>query len=492
MTEIKKVLIANRGEIAVRILRSLKKMNIPGVVVYHAADADSPAVKLADEAVEVDGVRPVDAYLDMVRILEVCRETGADAIHPGFGFLAENAEFARQAASADITFIGPAPETIELMGNKIAARSFCLQHGFPLAPSATETDSDGSFAEAVRQIDLPVLIKAAAGGGGKGMHIVREAEGLEQAISLAKGEALRSFGDKTVYAERYIEQPRHIEVQVMGDQQGNVIHLGERECSIQRRYQKVIEESPAANLGETLRNRICQTAVDIARKAGYRNAGTVEFILAPGGEFYFLEMNTRIQVEHPVTEMVTGIDIVEWQLRIARGEPLPLHQDEVAFHGHAVELRLYAEDPDNDFMPDTGKLLVYRIPTENGIRVDDGFCQGMQVTSAFDPMLAKLIVRGKDRRDAIQQAIAALADTTILGVTTNIDYLGRILSHPQFQAGEIHTGFLPLWEADLQPQTLEGPQKNLLLAAAALSNREFTNPVFKAPEPYATMTNWRN
>ena len=294
MKNISKVLIANRGEIACRILRSLEYMGIPGVIVYHAADIDSPAVHMAEEAVEIDGPTPVAAYLDATQIIQVCKQTGADAIHPGFGFLAENAGFARQLEEEAITFIGPLPETIELMGNKVAARAFCIENSFPLTPSVTETDAGKNFVEEARRIGMPLLIKAAAGGGGKGMQIVHRTKGLEQAIHLAKGEAERAFGNNEVYAERYIEQPRHIEVQILADHHGNVLHLGERECSIQRRFQKIIEESPAPGLPPDLRERICETAVDIARKAGYRNAGTVEFMLAPDNTFTFLEMNTRL------------------------------------------------------------------------------------------------------------------------------------------------------------------------------------------------------
>ncbi len=492
MREIQKILVANRGEIACRILRTLKRMSISGVIVYHPLDADSPAVQMADESVEIDGRTPVEAYLNMDAVLAACRETGADAVHPGFGFLAENARFAERLAEAGITFIGPQPEAIELMGNKITARTFCIDHGFPLAPSATESPDKNDFFERIKAMGFPVLIKAAAGGGGKGMHIVEEADKLEEALQLAKNEALRSFGDDTVYAERYLDQPRHIEVQVMADHHGHVVHLGERECSIQRRYQKVIEESPAPGLDPELRNRLCETAVTIAQKVGYRNAGTVEFMLAADNAFYFLEMNTRIQVEHPVTEMVTGIDMVEMQIRIAQGEVLPLSQDQIEFSGHAVELRVYAEDPDNGFLPATGDLLTYRLPRENGVRVDDGFKEGMVVSAAFDPMLAKLIVHGTNRTETIARALEALGNTAILGVTTNCDYLCRILAHPQFKAGAIHTGFIDANGADLQPPPLTESERDLLLAAAALSNKEFTNPVFKAPEPYASMPNWRN
>jgi propionyl-CoA carboxylase alpha chain/3-methylcrotonyl-CoA carboxylase alpha subunit/acetyl-CoA/propionyl-CoA carboxylase biotin carboxyl carrier protein len=311
-------------------------------------------------------------------------------------------------------------------------------------------------------------------------------------VELAKGEALRSFGDDSVYAERYLEQARHIEVQVLADQHGQVVHLGERECSIQRRFQKIIEESPAPALSPELRERICTTAVAVARTAGYQNAGTVEFLLAPDGEFYFLEMNTRIQVEHPVTEMVTGFDLVELQVRIARGEALPLVQQQIEATGHAIEMRLYAEDPENDFTPATGELLVYELPHGEGIRVDDGYSEGMAVSPAFDPMLAKLIVHGRDRGEALKRALKALEETTVLGVTTNLDYLHRVVSHPDFVSGQVHTGFISSHEADLKPPPLSGSQLNLLLAAAALHSRELTDPEFGVPEPYSSIGSWRN
>jgi len=324
------------------------------------------------------------------------------------------------------------------------------------------------------------------------MHIVQEMGDLAQAVELAKGEAKRAFGNDEVYAERYVESPRHIEVQVLADHHGNVLHLGERECSIQRRFQKIIEESPAPNLAPELHQRICDTAVAIARKAGYRNAGTVEFILAPDGEFFFLEMNTRLQVEHPVTEMVTGLDLVELQIRVAQGETLPLSQERIQADGHAIELRLYAEDPENDFLPATGQLLAYRMPSGEGVRVENGFVQGMTVSSAFDPMLAKLIVHGQDRAEAIERGLTALSEALVLGVTTNADYLTRILSHPAFVAGRIDTGFIPQHAADLSPPPLGETQRNLLLAAAALSNRDLTDPAYTVPEPYASIGNWRN
>ncbi len=492
MPKIKKILIANRGEIACRILRTLDRMAIPGAVVYHAVDKLSPAVGMAAEAVEIDGPTPVAAYLDVEQIVDACRQTGADAVHPGFGFLAENAGFAKRLWEEGITFIGPLSETIELMGNKVAARTFCIDNDFPLAPSVTEADAGEDFAGQAGDIGVPLLIKAAAGGGGKGMQIVQELEDLAQAIQLAKGEAQRAFGNDEVYAERYVERPRHIEVQVIADHHGNVVHLGERECSIQRRFQKIIEESPAPDLESDMRERICTTAVEITRQAGYRNAGTVEFILAPDGEFYFLEMNTRLQVEHPVTEMVTGLDLVEMQVRVARGETLPLTQGQVQANGHAIELRLYAEDPENDFLPATGPLLTYRMPSGDAVRVENGFTEGMTVSSAFDPMLAKLIVHGKDRSKSIERGLKALKDTLVLGVTTNVDFLTRILSHPAYASGRIHTGFIPQHAADLSPPPLGEAERNLLLAAAAMSSREFTDPAFNVPEPYTFIGNWRN
>lgn len=492
MKTINKVLIANRGEIVCRISRTLDRMGIASVGVYHAADAGSPGIRAVSEAVEIDGATPVAAYLDIDQIIAVCKQTDVDAVHPGFGFLAENAGFAKRLEREGILFIGPSPNNIELMGNKVEARSFCIKNGFPLVPSVTEATDGEHFAEKARNIGVPLLIKAASGGGGKGMRIVLDLDSLESSIQLAKAAALRTFGDDAVYAERYVEKPRHIEIQVLADEYGNIVQMGERECSIQRRFQKIIEESPAPCLDADLRARICDMAVEIVRRAEYRNAGTVEFLLAPDGNFFFLEMNTRIQVEHPVTEMVTGIDLVEMQIRIARGERLPFHQDEVKMKGHAIELRLYAEDPENDFLPTTGQLLTYSLPGGDHVRVDDGFTEGMKVTSAFDPMLAKLITHGATRDEAIEWARKAIANTMVLGVTTNADYLARIIAHPAFAAGLIHTGFIPQYGDDLNLPALTEEQRDLLLAVAALSSRELVNPYLEAIEPYTSIGKWRN
>jgi acetyl-CoA/propionyl-CoA carboxylase, biotin carboxylase, biotin carboxyl carrier protein len=492
MSEITKILVANRGEIASRILRTLDCMGIAGAVVYHPVDATSPAVKMAAQAVEINGCSPVAAYLDMENIITACNKIGADAVHPGFGFLAENAGFAERLAEEGIVFIGPLPDTMALMGNKLTASAFCMENGFPVLPCVSEQKTGKTFAAGAREIGVPLLIKAAAGGGGKGMHIVNDFRDFDTAVLLAKAEALRFFGSNAVYAEKYVASPRHIEVQIMADHHGHVLHMGERDCSIQRRFQKIIEESPAPGLAPALRRQICDTAVEIARKSGYRNAGTVEFILAPDGQFYFLEMNTRLQVEHPVTEMVTGLDLVELQVRAARNESFSLTQDDIKTNGHAIELRLYAEDPEKEFMPATGQLLAYHLPRGKGIRVENGFAEGMQVSAAFDPMLAKLIVHDTNRKKTIDRALQALRDTLVLGVTTNADFLMRILSHPAYGAGRVHTGFIPLHQSELLPPPLTREQRSLLLAAAALSSREFMDTAFAVPEPHAFLGNWRN
>ncbi|WP_022667674.1 acetyl-CoA carboxylase biotin carboxylase subunit [Desulfospira joergensenii] len=492
MPDITKVLIANRGEIACRILKTLDRMGIPGVLVYHPVDAGSPALKMAAQSVRIQGKTPAGAYLDMEKIIQACEKTGADAVHPGFGFLAENPDFARSLEKKGITFIGPMPETMELMGNKVRAQAFCRANGFPVLPSKTWTKGEEDFISGAKDLGLPLLIKAAAGGGGKGMHIVRDLQDLKPALELARAEAQRFFGNDEIYAERYIENPRHIEVQILADHHGRVIHLGERDCSIQRRFQKIMEESPAPGLTPELRQKICDTAVNIARRAEYCNAGTVEFMLGPDKDFFFLEMNTRLQVEHPVTEMVTGLDLVELQIRAARGEALNLAQDEIQAKGHSIELRICAEDPDDDFSPAPGSLVTYNLPEGKDIRVENGFTRGMKISPAFDPMLAKIIVRGDDRTRAIEQACRALDQTLVLGLPTNIDFLARILSLPAYAAGKIHTGFIDRYGEELTPPPLSQEQRELLLTAAALASREFTDPAFDPDPPHGTMGNWRN
>ncbi len=483
------VLVANRGEIAVRILRTVQGLGLRGIVVFHAVDRGSPAVLMADAAIEITGGTPVAAYLDGAQIIAAACQSGAGAIHPGYGFLSENARFARAVAAAGMVFVGPTPGQIDLMGDKVRARAFVAAGGFPVAPSAIEDDDPATFAQRALRVGFPLLIKPAAGGGGKGMRIVREAAALAGGIERARSEGQRYFGDGRLYVERYIESPRHIEVQVLGDAHGNVVHLFERECSVQRRFQKIVEESPSPALDAATRARICATAAGIARAAGYRNAGTVEFIFG-AGVFYFLEMNTRLQVEHPVTEMITGRDLVEDQLRIAAGEPLGFAQSDLATRGHAIEFRIYAEDPARGYSPTTGPVLALRLPA--GVRVDCGVVEGQDVTAAFDPMLAKLIVHGADRAEAIALGDRALADFVLLGCATNVSFLRRFLKHPVFVAGDVHTGFL-----DANPEIAATPPVPpavlaRLLAAAALSTRPLRDAADAVPALHAAMGAWRN
>jgi propionyl-CoA carboxylase alpha chain/3-methylcrotonyl-CoA carboxylase alpha subunit/acetyl-CoA/propionyl-CoA carboxylase biotin carboxyl carrier protein len=489
---IEKVLIANRGEIAVRVARTLRRLEIASAAIVHAEDAGGPAARAVDEACPIVGETPVAAHLDADQIIAIARRIGADALHPGYGFLAENADFAEAVESAGLRWIGPSPQAIRLMGDKIESRRFVSAQGFALTPSASEEDDPASFPTRATAIGFPLLIKASAGGGGKGMQIVRTEGDLAQSIELARSEAARYFGDGRIYAERYVEHPRHVEVQILADAHGAVLHLGERDCSIQRRFQKLIEETPAPAMERTLRDRICNQAVEIARAADYRNAGTVEFVLAPDGEFYFLEMNTRLQVEHPVTEMVTGIDLVEEQIRVAAGERLRLTQDEISFEGAAIECRICAEDTDRDFQPAVGDLLLVRPPSGEGVRFDSGISEGQSVTTAFDPMLAKLIVHAPDRDRAIERARQALAETVLLGVTTNAAFLERILAQPDFAAGRVQTGFIPDHENGLASPPLSEHDREVVLAAAALSNLDFQERVAAVPEPYASMGAWRN
>lgn len=483
------VLVANRGEIAVRILRTVQALGMEGMVVYHAADAGSPAVRMADRAIEISGATPVAAYLDAAQIVAKASAAGAQAIHPGYGFLSENAEFAKAVAEAGMVFVGPTPEAIELMGDKVRARNFVEARGFPVAPSAIEDDDPDSFDDRARAVGAPLLIKPSAGGGGKGMRIVRDLALLDEEIERGRSEGLRYFGDGRLYAERYVERPRHIEVQVLGDAHGNVVHLFERECSIQRRFQKVVEESPSPGLTPEERARICDVAAGIARAANYRNAGTVEFIYG-AGEFYFLEMNTRLQVEHPVTEEVTGIDLVAEQLRIAKGEALGYGQDEICVRGHAIEVRLYAEDSARDFSPTTGPILAYRPP--QGIRVDSGVAEGGAVTANFDPMLAKVIVHGDSREQAIERAKQALADFVLLGCKTNAGFLQRLLADPDFAAGDMHTGSIAEKPWLAQEPELDEQRMIELLGAAALLLVPVRTAADAVSPQHAAMGAWRN
>ncbi|GAA4560120.1 acetyl-CoA carboxylase biotin carboxylase subunit [Planotetraspora kaengkrachanensis] len=449
------VLIANRGEIAVRIIRTLRAMAVRSVAVYGDADRDAPHVRAADLA-----VRLPRGYLDAGGIIEAALEAGAQAVHPGYGFLAENADFARRCAEAGLVFVGPPPGAIEAMGDKIRAKATVARAGVPVVPGAAEPGDD-----LLAWDRFPALIKPSAGGGGKGMLLVRTAAELPDAVESARRTALAAFGDGTLLVERFVETPRHIEIQVMADAHGNAVHLGERECSLQRRHQKIIEEAPSPLLDPETRERMGAAAVEAARSVGYVGAGTVEFIV-PGGpgpiEFFFMEMNTRLQVEHPVTEMVTGLDLVELQLRVAAGEPLPFGQDGVRMEGHAVEARVYAEDPSRDFLPTGGRVLALREP--EGVRVDSGLAEGVIVGSDYDPMLSKIVAWAPDREGALRRLDRALASTAILGVTTNIAFLRALLTHPEVVAGRLDTGLVERHLADLAG----GPVPDEVLAAAAL------------------------
>jgi acetyl/propionyl-CoA carboxylase alpha subunit len=488
----RKVLIANRGEIACRVIRTLKQMGIQSVAIHHRVEARAKHVRMADEAVEITGETPVSAHLDAGQIIAAAKACGADAVHPGYGFLSENAGFAKAVAAAGVTFIGPDADTISLMGDKISARDFAAAHGVPVAPSVMPTDDVQAFASAAEKIGFPLLIKAAAGGGGKGMSIVRSGAELQEAARIAASEAKRYFGDGRVYAETYVERPRHIEVQVLGDGKGNAIHLFERECSVQRRFQKIIEEAPAANLPTGLRDSICAAAAKLAATARYKNAGTVEFILGADGRFFFLEMNTRLQVEHPVTEMITGIDLVRTQIEIAAGHGLPFTQDRITANGHAIECRICAENPERDFLPETGSIAYLGVPEAPWIRFENALDPGQKITADFDPMLAKLVVFGADRREATARSVEALTELAVLGVTTNTDYLARVLAHPAFAAGELHTGFVKEHAASLAAGETRPGTLDTVLIAAALGFREFRDMAFGVPEPHATIGQWRN
>ncbi len=439
----KKVLVANRGEIARRVLRTLKKMNIQSVAIYSDADVNAPHVMEADEAVYVGKSPSAESYLQQDLILKICKDLGVDGIHPGYGFLSENAGFARKVKDAGMKLIGPSPESMELMGDKLSAKQAVKEYNVPLVPGVDEAISDIPAAKRIAmEVGYPILIKASAGGGGKGMRLVYEESEFEEQMILAQNEARSSFGDDAVFIEKFVNQPRHIEIQVFADQHGNAVHLFERECSVQRRHQKVIEEAPSAVLTPEIREKMGAAAVLVCKACNYEGAGTVEFLIDANLDFYFLEMNTRLQVEHPVTEEITGLDLVEWQIRVARGERLPKLQEELAIHGHAVEIRVYAEDSLNGFTPDIGTLNRYRIPTGKSVRVDDAFEEGMEIPIYYDPMIAKLVVWGKTRTEAIDRAIKAIDDYQISGVKTTLDFGKFVLKHEAFRSGKFDTNFV--------------------------------------------------
>jgi acetyl-CoA carboxylase biotin carboxylase subunit len=437
-----KILIANRGEIAVRVIRACREMGIASVAVFSEVDRASLHVSLADEAYPIGPAPAAESYLNIPKILDVAGRSGALAIHPGYGFLSENPRFARACTEAGIKFIGPPAAAMELMGSKTRARQAMQAAGVPMVPGSARGLSLAEAQEMAPRIGFPVMIKAAAGGGGKGMRLVGSAPDLKSAFETAQSEARRAFNDDEVYLEKFIQNPRHIEIQVLGDEHGNLVYLGERECSIQRRHQKVVEEAPSAVVDEDLRQRMGSVAVQAARSAGYSNAGTVEFLVDRSRNFYFLEMNTRLQVEHPVTELVTGLDLVQMQLRIAAGEKLPFGQEEVKLRGHAIECRVYAEDADNNFFPSPGKITRLVRPSGPGVREDSGVYEGWTVPLDYDPMLSKLIVYAPNRASAIARMRRALDEYFVDGIKTNLPLFRRILDHPDFQAASIDTGFL--------------------------------------------------
>lgn len=442
-TAIHKVLIANRGEIARRVMRTCRRLGISTVAVFSDADEAAPFVREADEAVRIGPAPSAESYLRIDSIVNAALKTGADAVHPGYGFLAENADFADACAAAGLIFIGPSTEAIAAMGSKREAKALMEQAGVPVIPGYSGDDQDpAALAKHAKKVGFPVLLKASAGGGGKGMKLVRQAAELPDAIASAKREGKNAFGDDTLLVEKYIEQPRHVEIQILGDLHGNVVHLNERECSIQRRHQKIIEETPSPALDETLRAAMGEAAVRCAKAIGYSNAGTVEFVLAPDRSFYFLEVNTRLQVEHPITECVTGLDLVEQQLRVAQGEPLGFTQQEVRFEGAAIEVRLYAEDPGQGFLPQTGKLVDWHVPALEGLRVDSGVEQGTVVGVHYDPLLAKVITSGADRAEALQRMRTALRSLSAQGIRTNQAFLLRVLDDKAFVAGDFDTHFI--------------------------------------------------
>ncbi len=495
----KKVLIANRGEIAVRVIRACHELGVSAVAVFSEADAHAAHVREADEAICIGPAASSESYLKGERIIEAALSAGAEAIHPGYGFLSERAWFARAVRDAGLVFIGPPAEAIEAMGSKVAARRLAIAHNVPIVPGTTEPITDVSEAEKLAgKFGFPVLLKAAAGGGGKGMRVVREAGEFRASLDAARREAKNAFGDDAVYIEKYIEGPRHVEIQVLADAHGNVVSLGERECSVQRRHQKMIEEAPSVAVNAELRARMGETAVRAAKAAGYVNAGTCEFLLARNGDFYFLEMNTRLQVEHPVTEFVTGIDIVQWQLRIAAGEKLPFSQEDIVPRGWAIECRITSEDPSNGFLPSTGRIEYLHVPSGPGVRWDSGIETGSEVGLHYDPMLAKLIVFAPTRLAAVERMHRALTELSVFGVETSREFHLRVMEDEEFRRGDIEIQ----WLERRLPSLLEKLPPSSVLRSAAIAaaliaerDRERRQPpateAFAPPDAAATNNSWK-
>ena len=488
---IKKLLIANRGEIALRVMRSAREMGISTVAVYSEADRNAPFVRFADEAVCIGPAPSKESYLVFEKIIKVCKDLKVDAVHPGYGFLSENGAFATALEEAGVIFVGPTPYAMKVMGDKLAAKEAVKGHGVPLVPG-TE-GAVGSLEEAMKvakTITFPILIKAAAGGGGKGMRIVEKESELKEGLERAISEAVNAFGDGSVFIEKYVAGPRHIEVQVLADTHGNTVYVFERECSIQRRHQKVIEEAPSAVLTPALRKKMGEAAVKVAKSVDYVGAGTVEFLLDESMEFYFMEMNTRLQVEHPVTEMISGLDLVKEQIKVAQGEALSFNQDDLKIQGHSIEVRVYAEDPANNFLPDIGRLNTYRPPQGLGVRVDDGFEEGMEIPIHYDPMIAKLITHGATREEAIQRMERAIDDYAISGIETTLPFCRYVMGHESFRSGKYDTHFV---RDHFKPSDLEGKDPGEQAAAAVVAAsiyKERTQrplpiePHLRAPNPW--------
>jgi acetyl-CoA carboxylase biotin carboxylase subunit len=493
---IKRVLIANRGEIAIRIVRACREAGLESVAVFSDADVSAPHVHAADTAFRIGPAPAADSYLSIPNLIAAAQAAGADAIHPGYGFLSERPEFARACEAAAITFIGPPADVIERMGSKIEARALAEAAGVTVVPGQIPADqSDAGVVAVAGRIGYPILVKASAGGGGKGMRILRAQAGATDLVGAARREAIAAFGDGTLYVERLIERPRHVEIQIFGDARGQIVHLFERECSVQRRHQKIVEESPSPALSEGLRARMCAAAVAAGRAAGYRSAGTVEFLVEGTGDaarFYFLEMNTRLQVEHTVTEAVTGVDLVRAQFAVAAGGPLPWQQESLTQRGHAIECRIYAEDPASGFLPQAGVLAVYREPSGPGIRIDSGVAEGIVVGVNYDPLLAKLIAYGESREAATAKAIAALRAYPILGIRTNIPFLLRLLAHPGFRDGRLHTGFLDDHMESLIAAPVPPPEAFAVAAAASpqAGNAMLDTGLASTTDPWAYLRGW--
>lgn len=484
-----KILVANRGEIALRVMRSAREMGIKTVAVYSEADRKALHVRYADEAVYIGEAPSNQSYLVVQKIIDACKLTGAEGIHPGYGFLSENAAFARQVRDAGLILIGPSPEAMEIMGNKLSAKAAALKYNIPMVPGTEEAIKDVADAKLrAVEVGFPILIKAAAGGGGKGMRIVEAESDFEEQMQLAVSEAVSAFGDGSVFIERYVSSPRHIEIQVLGDSHGNIVHLFERDCSVQRRHQKVIEEAPSSVLSPEIREKMGKCAVDVARSVNYTGAGTVEFIMDESLNFFFLEMNTRLQVEHPVTELITGIDLVKEQIRIARGEAISFRQEDLEIRGHAVELRVYAEDPENNFLPDIGTLQTYVAPKGPGVRVDDGFEQGMEIPIYYDPMIAKLVTYGKDRAEAIERMIRAIDEYQITGITTTLAFGKFVMQHHAFASGDFDTHFVKKYFA---PGTLKtGNDDEAMIAALIMEQLLSRQTIAVIDSVTGTVSNW--